>query len=203
MMHAESRPGEGVYVFDDVLGDPHAYRAAALQADFRTIDVGPAAFHGIALGAGDSSVPAWIVAHFPLLEPRMTLFRRSPAGQLEPHYIHADLDMGDWTAILYLNPDAPEGDGTAFWRHRLSGQIATSTQGREAAIPDEWVAWRDLAQWDRWHLVPARFNRLLLFRSALFHSRAIAANYGAGDDARLIQVVFGTGVLAPEESVCR
>lgn len=191
--HAASRPERGIFVFDDVLVKPASYRAAALSADFQTVDVGSASFHGIALGLWDRELPDWLRAQFPGVEPTTSIFRKTPAGQREPHFIHADLDMGDWTAVLYLNPNAPPEDGTSFWRLRASGAIATTTTGREDATPAEWQAWKDRTLWDCWHTVPARFNRVVVFRSPLFHSRAIEENYGAGDDARLIQVVFGQG----------
>jgi hypothetical protein len=46
------------------------------------------------------------------------------------------------------------------------------------------------AGWTETRLVLGRFNRLLIFDAALPHSRAIFENYGEGDDARLIQVIF-------------
>ncbi len=53
----------------------------------------------------------------------------------------------------------------------------------------------------------ARFNRLLLFVSDRFHSRSIHDNYGADEDARLVQVTFGTGDLETamrrKEQECR
>jgi hypothetical protein len=59
----------------------------------------------------------------------------------------------------------PEGDGTKFWERGGAG-------------------------WTETRLVLGRFNRLLIFDAALPHSRAIFENYGEGDDARLIQVIF-------------
>jgi hypothetical protein len=108
---------------------------------------------------------------------------------VEPNDIHTDVDMGEWTGLLYLNPIPPEKDGTDFWRHRASGTI-------ESAVPHERsIEGRDRDRWELELHVPAEFNRLLLFDSRLFHSRAIHENYGAGDSARLVQVVFGKGEL--------
>jgi hypothetical protein len=197
---AESRPARGIWVCDDVLFQPEDYRTAALRSSFETVHIGPAAFHGIG-PAGQPDLVCWIGAYFPALTPKITFFRKSPAGQAEPHYIHSDLEMGDWTGILYLNPHTAEGDGTTFWRHKASGRLATTTTGREDAFAPEWAEWRDQSLWEPWHTVPARFNRLLLFPSPLFHSRALEANYGVGDEARLIQVCFGSGALPMEGDV--
>ena len=113
------------------------------------------------------------------------------------HYIHTDTDMGDWTAIAYLTDAPPAGDGTTFWRWKATGCLQSVATSREEQLA-EWAAWRDRTQWEPWTTVAARPNRVVLFPAAYFHSRAIADNYGIGDTARLIQVVFGTGTF-PEE----
>jgi GNAT superfamily N-acetyltransferase len=179
-------------VVDDVLPDVDAYRARALAQPFRDVETSPGVvFHGLADPADDTLV-RWLTARWPSLTPTRTFLRRSPAGQGEPNYIHTDRDMGDWTAIAYLTADPPAGDGTTFWRWQATGAIASGATTGEALL-GEWVAWRDPAQWTPWHIVPARPNRLILFPAAYFHSRALPDNYGTGDTARVIQVVFGTG----------
>jgi hypothetical protein len=94
--------------------------------------------------------------------------------------------MGEWSALLYLNPEHPRSDGTAFWKHLPTGEIENSIphlrsdEGRK--VSDKWEIWK---------AVPAKFNRLVTFPSTYFHSRSIFDNYGDGDDARLVQVTFG------------
>lgn len=177
-------------VFDDFLPDPEAYRAAALALEYRSYDFPDhgETYHGIATPA-PPDLPLKLAGMFPGAVPTMSFFRKSPEGQEEPQYIHTDIGMGEWTALLYLNPDPPEGDGTVFWEHRLTGAI------RSPVPHDRSVEGRDPSLWRRWRLVQARFNRLLLFPATFFHSRAIPENWGAGDGARLIQVVFGKGAL--------
>lgn len=184
-----------MYVFDDVLTDPAAYRAAVLRRPFQTVTFGPdLAFHGIQLAEDDPAFVRWIGKEFPDLVPTLSFFRQSPAGQIEPNFVHTDRDMGDWTALLYLNPDPAAGDGTTFWRHLPTGAIASESNDLEARLAEQ-AAWHDVTQWALVAHVAAAFGRAVLFRSGLFHSRAIVENYGAGDDARLIQVVFGLGTL--------
>lgn len=178
-----------IRIFDDVLRDPARYREEALRAEYLSYDFGHCVFHGIARGGPSGELLAWIRGVQPKLEPTLTFFRKSPLDQAEPNDIHTDIDMGDWTALLYLNPDPPAGDGTNFWRHRASGAVSS-------AIPHE----RSIEGHDRdaWFLrenVAGKFNRVLMFPGQLFHSRAIHANYGAGESARLVQVVFGKGEL--------
>jgi len=182
-----------IRVLDDVLPDPEGYRAAALYLDFH--DIQPCesvTFHGMA-DVGRSPLSDLLAERFGLTTTT-SFFRLSPEGQEEPNYIHTDQDMGEWTAILYLHPEPPKQDGTVFWRSVKTGEIQSVASDPQEKY-GEWLAWRDLTLWDPWHTVNARFNRLLLFPSPYFHSRAIYENWGAGDDARLIQLCFGTGTL--------
>lgn len=152
-----------ITVLDDVLPDPAAYLADVRRLTFRNLKAGPDTFKGIALShrrdvdeVAEAETGAAAVLSF---------FRRSPAGQIEPNFVHSDEEMGQFTGIYYMNPEPAEGDGTAFWE-------------------------RDGDGWKLVRLVPALFNRLLIFDAALHHSRALFDNYGEGDGARLIQVIF-------------
>jgi len=178
----------GIVVHDDVLPDPMAYRAMALQQRFQAVQDGAVTFQRMAPCA-DPVLPMWIVRHYPQLTPTLSFFRQGEQDQTEPHYIHTDASMGDWTAILYLNSEPPPEDGTAFWKHRETGQV----RSREVSA-QEAATWFDDA-WELWRVVEAKFNRLVLFPAPLYHSRTMRQNYGHGDNARLIQVCFGTGRL--------
>jgi len=162
-----------IEVHDDVLPDPAGYRAWVLEQRFHDVWYGSQCFKGIA-ETTDRTLPGVLAE---LLAPGASVttsfFRKSPLHQPEPNDVHTDVSMGDWTAILYLNPAPPDEDGTDFWRQRVS-----------------------TLEWVRWLHVDARFNRLLLFKADQPHARAIFENYGLSDDtARLIHVVFGRGAL--------
>lgn len=177
----------GIQVFDNVLADPEAYRAEALKLPFRSYDFGHVVFHGIAVGEPSRGLLEWIKQRYPEFQHSVTFFRRSPLGQVEPHLIHTDVDMGEWSFILYLNPTPPPEDGTCFWTH-TSGAI-------ESAVPHERSKEGESAEgWTMREHVRAAFNRLLIFPSTYFHSRAIFENHGEGDEARLTQVAFGRGL---------
>lgn len=175
-------------IIDDALIDPEAYRTLALASAFRSVSDGAAIFHGIAPGL--PLLGSFIETRYPGFRVHHSFFRRSPAGQVEPHFIHCDRSMGDWSAVLYLTPDPPDGDGTTFWRRTDTGAIGSDSQ-TVGEYASEGAAWFNDALWAPRYRVPAKFNRLLLFPSRLYHSRAIADNYGAGERARLIQMVFG------------
>jgi hypothetical protein len=154
-----------IEVIDDVLLDPLKYREYALQSEFNSISFGATTFHGIA-HAPSTELAAWFSDRFPEYEPKLTFLRKSHLGQVEPNFIHDDSEMGDVTAILYLNPDPPKEDGTSFWKK----------------TGDDWKHEKT---------VEAKFNRAVVFSSEIPHSRAIPENYGFGNSARLIQVLFG------------
>lgn len=181
-----------IRVTDAVLPDPLVYRAAALTQPFGDLVSGPVVFHGLA-PIGHSPLAAWLTATYGLT-PTLEFFRLSPLHQAEPSFIHTDRDMGDWTAILYLNPDPPEGDGTTFWRDRKTGAVASTAETADAKYA-EWQAWRDVTRWEAWHTAPAAFNRVIVFPAPYFHSRAIGENWGEGLDGRLIQIAFGRGEI--------
>lgn len=177
-----------IQVFDNVIANPDEYLQAAQRTEFKTFDFGEdEKFHGIALAGDLMELPRWISSRFPMLAGTVTFFRKSPFGQIEPTFIHTDFGMGEWTGILYLNRAPAEGDGTVFWKHRETGKIASDE------VFDGSGQFSDIAKWEQWQHVHAAFNRLLLFPARYFHSRALFANYGNDKDARLIQVVFGTG----------
>lgn len=164
----------GLIVQDDVLGVPDWYRDEALRDrdEYKDVTIGADTFRGILPVYGDDDqFQNWIRSQGPF-KPIISFFRRSPEGQPEPNYIHSDREMGDWTAILYLNPEPADGDGTIFWDAKdvdLSGDIRGAERFR----------------------VRAQFNRAVIFPSHWWHSRALFDNYGHGDSARLIQVAFG------------
>lgn len=179
-----------LHVYDGVLENPISYREQALNLTYESIDTGTEVFHGIAAAGNLSSdLPTFIAHKFPNLYSKTTFFRKSPLGQGEPNFIHTDRMMGDWTGILYLNIDPPRTDGTTFWRHRATGLIE-SVDGFDGKQD-----WKETANWEPWDHVAAAFNRLLIFPSAYFHSRAIYDNYGHDRDARLVQVIFGMGTV--------
>lgn len=179
---------QNIQVVDNVLVDADAYRARALRCDFGDVPDNGVTFHGISIRTPSRELEGFIAAHFPGLRTTQTALRQSPEGQTEPHLIHSDLTMGLWSAILYLTPNPAPGDGTSFWQRKDGAREATA--GSEADYMSDAATWFDRSLWAPWYVVPAAFNRLVLFPSRLYHSRA-RENYGRGDDSRLIQIAFG------------
>jgi hypothetical protein len=95
-------------------------------------------------------------------------------------WIHADVN-NTWAGVLYLTPDAPLSGGTAFYKHKWTGDRTEDSE--EQYEP------RDLTKWDVVDQVGNVFNRLVLYRGDLFH--ASVDYFGSGShDGRLIQTFF-------------
>lgn len=106
---------------------------------------------------------------------------------------HMDaVDMGRIALVHYLSPDDP--DGTAFYRHRSTG-FETIDQGRapiylgqlnaelrHGGEPDRAYVAASTPLFERIAHVEARYNRAVLYRSALLHSGAVAADAILSDD---------------------
>jgi hypothetical protein len=153
-----------IEVLDDVLSNPDEYRKQALSGEFHSVSFGPETFHGIQ-APPTSEFAISFQKKFPEFNPVLTFLRKSPLGQVEPNFIHNDAAMGDVTAILYLNPEPPREDGTRFYKQ----------SGNNFLFDVD---------------VRAKFNRAVVFSADIPHSRSIHENYGDGDSARLIQVLF-------------
>jgi hypothetical protein len=115
---------------------------------------------------------------------RLTLPQRLP---------HMDaVDLGRIALVHYLTPD--DGDGTAFFRHRATGFETIDAarapvyldrlnrELRDADAPPAGYINDSTALFERISHVEARYNRAVVYRSALLHSGAIAPDARLSDD---------------------
>jgi hypothetical protein len=101
-----------------------------------------------------------VLSIFKSYKVAFNFIRQSSYLQGEPNYLHTDEMMGDVTVLFYLNENYPEGAGTTVY------------------IPDGIK------------VIDYKFNRMCWFDSKELHSRNIKENFGVGDEARLVQVIF-------------
>ena len=144
----------------DVFEDPDKYVEGIKQKGFTDFQSGENVFKNVQELERDDVVKA-IES---LLGAKLVLSfaRMSPLGQEEPNFIHKDDMHGDYTAILYLNKVYPSGYGTTLYDEN----------------DDEILVCK------------AKYNSLFIFPSSVKHSRNTLQNFGEGDDARLVQVMF-------------
>ena len=108
-------------------------------------------------------------------------------------WIHADLGLGQYAAVLHLHNN---GGGTAFWKHKRTGQDWISPamlealggpENTAAELQDEGTSQE---AWEMTSLAGAKFNRLAVYPSALFHSRWPKAVDVGIESARITWVAF-------------
>lgn len=75
-------------------------------------------------------------------------------------WIHAD-HHNMWAGVCYLTPDAPHTGGTAFYRHKETGEFKRSNTDHEGY---------DYTKWDQFDRVGNKYNRLIIYRGDLYHA---------------------------------
>lgn len=167
-----------IQVIDNWHPRPDALRKFALEQNYETVVSEGVEFPGIA--KFEALKGDWALLHEKATGkyqipagPRTSSFRLYMKGQKQNTFIHWDQGMGRYSGILYLNP-VSQG-GTAFWTPRKDG-----------ADPSSALDW-DMNCW-----VEAKWNRLLLFDSSLWHSRwPLEVSEGTTPETgRLIQLFF-------------
>lgn len=147
--------------FDNVLSHPKEYVQDILKFGFHDYFDGWKTFKNIQ-ARNDDEFEKIVLDLFPEYDAKWNFVRKSPLNQEEPNFIHTDEMMGDITVILYLSENHPENDGTTLY----------DSENKPMCV------------------VHSKFNRAVAFDSDCPHSRNIFENFGEGDDARLIQVIF-------------
>jgi hypothetical protein len=148
--------------FDNVLKNPKEYVADIHLHGFQDVADGEHVFRNIQPRDSNDEFAQYISSLFPSYKVAFNFVRKSPLNQEEPNFIHTDEMMGQITCILYLSEDAPKEDGTTIY----------SEDGSPLFV------------------MYSKFNRMIAFSSDAPHSRNIFENFGEGDKARLIQVIF-------------
>lgn len=114
-------------------------------------------------------------------------YRLNFGGELPNQAVHSDLGWGTHAAILYLS-DGP--GGTALWRHKATGAERIDA-GQAALLERIGRDWGDANQWEQIGLAEMKLGRLVIYESALFHSRWPFEAFGTDPESgRLIAVAF-------------
>lgn len=128
-------------------------------------------------------------------------FRISLEGVKHKQDVHVDPGW-DWGAVIYLSKpeDCIAEGGTSFWRHNdLHWDWCPNDDEHAQAYgyPTYKEAWwttvygmgQNREEWTRYMLCPMKYNRLVLFRTRLWHSHS--ENFGDTlENGRLVQLFF-------------
>lgn len=177
-------------VIDDFYDDPMAMREYALAQDF---DVRGPYFPGA------RTRPLFVEQARRRIEQYMSGFAGRITSDINKNFgmfqssvasdrswVHADPHHG-WAAVCYMTPDAPVTGGTAFYRSRVTGQHLDDRSNTD--YEEFYQHQYDSTRWELLDLVANRFNRIVIFRSDLYHS---SVDYFGNDlaSSRLIQNFF-------------
>lgn len=104
------------------------------------------------------------------------------ATSTDRSWIHTD-HYNTWAGVLYLTPDAPLSSGTGIYQYKKTGAtIASQLESYES---------QDMTKWELCDVIANRYNRLVLYRSEMFHT---SLDYFGHDlqTGRLFQLFFIT-----------
>ena len=189
------REREPLATLDGFAADPDALRAAAMLGSFA-----PAGEHYPGVRA--ALPPDYLAAQLPLMakvlgrhfgrcrrihviDASFSIVTRSPEElHVRQRLPHVDAYGRERIALVHYLSLA-DADGTAFFRHRSTGfETVDATRAsqyfarledelRTAMAPAGYIA-DDTELFERTALVPANYNRALLYRSYMLHSGAIS-----------------------------
>jgi hypothetical protein len=128
-------------------------------------------------------------------------FRISLESDAHKQDVHVDPSW-EWGAVIYLSDpkDCIDEGGTSFWRHntlRMEMCPKTDEEAQFYGFPSYKEAWwttvygdgQDRSKWTRYFLCPMKYNRMVLFRTYLWHSHNF--NFGTNlQNGRLVQLFF-------------
>lgn len=209
--------GEPVVTIDGFHPDPGGLRGAAATARFQ---LGRHHYPGIraALPAdyfarvrpalGPVLREVFGAAATDLIDASFSIVTRPP-DLLEPvqRLPHVDaIEPGRLALVHYLSPG--DGDGTMFYRHRQTGFETITAErapryhatlraelARDGAPPAAYIA-GDSAQFEAIAAVSGRYNRAVVYRSALLHSGAIAPDAILSDDPTIGRLTVTAFLIA-------
>jgi hypothetical protein len=189
-----------VQAFENFLPDAQAYRESLLAQPFYDIR------HSDGETYKHVSVrpPEEIAPHLEALLGKkvsvdLCLARVNYAGEMPNNAVHTDEAYSKYAYILYLTKPEDCRGGTAFWRHKKYGwlgfptdqEILRTGKSRKRICDMLREDMNRLDAWEQIHVEEMRFNKLICYPCAQWHSRWPFEAFGSDkSDARLINVGF-------------
>lgn len=106
-------------------------------------------------------------------------------GEMPGNAVHTDVFFGSWGCLTYLSRPNDCRGGTAFYRHRITGdlgEVPGATHVEDWANPD---AWEEIG------VAEMRFGRCVLYPSNMWHARTPREAWGTNPvNGRLYVVTF-------------
>ena len=174
-------------IVDDFLGNPDAVREFALKQDFNVKGNYPGVRTRSFLTPDLKEALQTVVWNY---GKEITNWFQTDgfSGSYQLTYasdrswIHTD-HFNTWAGVLYLTPDAPLSGGTGIYQYKKTGATVASQLSQYEA--------QDMTKWELCDIIANRYNRLVLYRSEMFHT---SLDYFGSDlkTGRLFQLFFIT-----------
>jgi hypothetical protein len=148
--------------FDNIIKNPISYVSDIHLHEFQDVADGQYTFKNIQPRDNNDEFAQYVTELFVGYKVNLNFIRKSPLNQDEPNFVHTDEMMGQITCLLYLNEQTPNNDGTTIYDENEKPLIT----------------------------MYSKFNRMIAFNSEAPHSRNIFENFGEGESARLVQIIF-------------
>lgn len=178
-------------VYDGFLNNPDSVRNRGIRAKYTNYSAPDGEIYKrVAPGAIEEVVDGLNEAMGRPISLLMMGYRLNYAGEKPNKAIHADTGWGTYASVLFLNePPSGRTSGTAFWEHHTGH--SRIRDGELNVLKDVVADYDNAAAWEQTAFVNAKYNRCLIYRSELFHSRWPFEAFGSSpDDGRLIVVSF-------------
>ena len=115
------------------------------------------------------------------------------SNNLPPRVPHIDMpDLRGLASLIYLNTDTECAGGTSFYSFggQNFGTSFPETIDIEGNIlPTEYVI-EDTGDWKKLYTVDMKFNRMIIYSQALYHTAYVTKNMFQNDNIRLTQMFF-------------
>jgi len=169
------------WVKDNFLDEPDLVRSSILQYDF--LETGK--FPGARSGQVDADFANYLSERIAGVIGAKTInfgldsFKFQICTEEARTWVHSD--PSDYTAILYLSPDAPTNAGTGLYQHSSGISYAPSYLDTVGYVFEDWNCIHEFEN---------QYNRLVIFPGRHYH-RSQRAGFGHDKyTARLTQVFF-------------
>lgn len=180
-----------LHVIDDFYNNPDDVRANALLQSFEVRGNYP----GLRTQPVESSHSLYLkkfiedtILHRPItywsLDDYNTSFQYTTEN--DTTWVHHDATV--WAGVLYLTPNPPPGYGTSIYSRKDNGVYECTSSETEYNQDSDLIG--NLDNWRPELVVENRYNRLILYRGALYHRSSIPGFGTVPENSRLFQVFF-------------
>lgn len=162
---------DDVRIIDGFLSEADfaSLRKRAGDADYAPIRHGALEYAG--LSRDEQVDPAALFDRFGMaVRPRKQFFRKYDSGVIQHTFIHSDIGLGDWAAILSLPVDGQDNGQFALWRHKATGWTEPDPSDPDGVAQTEADGLTE-DKWDCLDRIPLPPNRCIVLPAARFHSR--------------------------------